>query len=501
MKSSKRQASSGRSLVFLMLAALLLLALVFVGFGARIDRLIAESVHHRIEEYASQQRTYISTVLESRYALLDAFAEYFSTEPLNSQSTFNRLSRSLMQAGDFDHVLVIDKDGGYRISSGESGHGSDSFGRQLLLSEPRSISRPFRAFYHNNEQCVLLSVPLTDADGAPAGMLCASYTTQRFARMLLEESYREDSFSMLTDAQGNLLFSSSRDHLFIPDQETAEDLRVVPSSTFFSEEEAQAVRASMALRENNLYTIEHSGVGYVIVQTPLDQNNWILFCMLPTDSLAADYTAITQLRHLQLLVVCLILSATAMALIAGLLRSHRALRRENTMLSVRAKTDSMTGLLNQATTSSTISSELRINADGLLLLIDLDDLKGINDTLGHPIGDRAILILSGLMQEIFTQAKVIGRIGGDEFMIYLSSPGPREEVRRQILNMQEEMQRTMAQIAGQEAGVSLRCSVGAAYARPGDDYDSLYRRADIALYHVKRHGKDGCAFFSDTKNL
>ena len=465
MKGSSMRSTSHRQIFWLLFAAMILMGGVFLFFGAKIDQLIDVSTHTRIEEYATQQRSYINAVLDARYALLTSYSTYFGEELIEKEQEFDKLCRSLLLAGDFDHVLLIDKDGNYRVNTGERGTGSDPIGRQMLLSREQAISRPFRAFYNNNELCVLLSVPLSDAEGYPAGMLCCSYSAQHFGRMLLQQNYRDNAFSLLTDAQ------------------------------------SKAVRASMTLRENNLYTVNHDNMEYVVVQTPLEQNDWFLFCMVPTISLAADYHFITTLRHVQMGIIITLLLLCAIAILAILLQDYTRLRKENKLLTVRAETDSMTGLLNQATTSSTISEELSQHADGLLLLVDVDNLKGINDTLGHPVGDRAILILSELMQRIFSTAKVIGRIGGDEFMIYLNNPGSRDEVRAQILTLQRDMYHDMLAVVGPNATLSLRCSVGAAYARVGDDYDTLYRRADIALYHVKRHGKDGYAFFSDTKNL
>ncbi|MBR2943205.1 MAG: diguanylate cyclase [Clostridia bacterium] len=482
----------------LMLAALMLISFVFLYFGSMIDTEIEIHTRKHIEEYATQQKTYISEVLESRYSLLNAFATHFQDELLEDTDEFCELVHTLLLTSDFDHILTIDRDGYFRIDTGEFGQGTNDAGRQVLLSSEESLSRPFSAFFHNDELCVLLSVPLHDEAGQPTGMLCAAYTAQRFGRLLLQENYRDSAYSLLTDANGQLLFSSSSDNLFIPDQSSDQEKRMVPSPTFFDEKSSAAVRESMARREDNLYTVSHSGVDYVVVQTPLEQNNWLLFCMTPTDSIAANYVFITELLRMQMVAIIAIIIVAAIVVILMLMRDWRRLRRENTVLSVRAKTDSMTGLLNQATTSSTISAELLEHAgEGLLLLIDLDNLKSINDTMGHPIGDRAILLLSELMQRIFSDAKVIGRIGGDEFMIYMSRPGSREEVRAQILQLQEDMRHSLISRADMPKEVPLHCSIGVAYARAGDDYHSLYSRADIALYHVKRRGKDGYSFFED----
>ena len=122
----------------------------------------------------------------------------------------------------------------------------------------------------------------------------------------------------------------------------------------------------------------------------------------------------------------------------------------------------------------------------------MDNLKDINDTHGHPIGDRAILTLTEQLRAIFPNADAIGRIGGDEFMIFLRGVGSEAQARAQL----ETLRQRLVQ-ASQNKRATLRCSVGGAFVRPGEDYASLYRRADEALYYVKRNGRDGYAFYKD----
>ena len=479
-----------------MLASLLLLSSVFFAFGNRINSQIEKSTHQRIEEYAEQQKAYISAVLSFRHSLLSAVSACYGDTLLHSEADFQKQADTLMLAGDFDHILTIDLDGNYRLNTGETGQGSDPVGRQMMLDDEQSISPPFRAFFHDDALCVLFSVPLRNQSGERTGMLSASYTAQRFARMLLHEYNRASAFSLLTDEEGNLLFSSSEDNLFIPDSDSPAEQRLVPSPTFFSDADSAVIRASMARREDNLYTVNHNGIDYVVVQTPLEQNNWLLFSMVPTAILAEDFAYITRLHHMQLIFISLILAALAAALLLLMLRDWRRLHRENSSLALRARTDSMTGLLNQGTTSESITAELHAHmGEGMLLLLDIDNLKQINDTMGHPVGDRTILVLSDLMREVFSDASVIGRIGGDEFMIFLSKPRSREDVREQIQTLQDKLKQTMKSELLSE--ITPYFSIGAAYAKPGDDYTSLYRRADVALYHVKRHGKDGHCFFED----
>ena len=477
------------------LAALLLIAAVFLSFGALINEQISVSTRERIETYAARQKSYISAVLDSRFSLLRSFSMFLGEEIVNDKEQFECLSRSLCEAGDFDHVLFITGDGRYRIDTGASGKGYNDAGRAALLASDASISPPFRAFYQNDELCVLLSVPVEDADGVSVGLLCVSYTAQQFVRLLLQDTYRDEALSMLTDAEGNLLFSSGQKRLYIPEPEDEQERSVVPSSMFFDGVQSQAIRDSMARREDNYYTFGYAGEDYVLVQTPLDHNGWLLFCMVPQQALVSDFAGITRLRHAQIISIMLIITLSSLLMIGMLMRDRRALREENSALSLRAKTDAMTGLLNREATRAIIETALSGGQPGaLLLLLDMDNLKDINDTLGHPIGDRAILMLTEQLRAIFPNADAIGRIGGDEFMIFLREAGSEAQARAQL----ETLRNRLVQ-ASQGKRATLRCSVGGAFARPEEDYDSLYRRADDALYAVKRNGRDGYAFYKDVR--
>ena len=483
------------------LAALLLIAAVFLSFGALINKQIDVSTRERIETYAARQKSYISAVLDSRFSLLRSFSMFLGEELINDRTEFDRLSASLCEAGDFDHVVFITEEGYFRVDTGVHGRGGNNAGRAALLASEASISAPFRAFYQDDELCVLLSVPVENGAGEAVGLLCVSYTAQRFGRMLLQDSYRDEALSMLTDAEGNLLFSSGQERLYIPEPEDAQERRVVPSSTFFDGAKSQAIRDSMARREDNCYTFIHAGTDYVLVQTPLDHNGWLLFCMVPQQSLVSDYAGITRLRHAQIISIMQIIMLSSLMMIGMLMREHRALREENSALSLRATTDAMTGLLNREATRAIIETALAGGQPGpLLLLLDMDNLKDINDTHGHPIGDRAILVLTEQLRAIFPNADAIGRIGGDEFMIFLREAGSEAQARAQLETLRQRLvQASQTSQVSQGKRTTLRCSVGGAFARPGEDYASLYRRADEALYHVKRNGRDGYAFYKDVR--
>jgi len=170
-------------------------------------------------------------------------------------------------------------------------------------------------------------------------------------------------------------------------------------------------------------------------------------------------------------------------------------KREKTLLELCAKSDMMTGLLNKATTEDLISlsiSDGRNQTDALLIL-DVDNLKLINDTLGHAEGDKAILAVAETLKSHFRSTDIIGRVGGDEFMVFLRNIGNESRLRNSLVTLVQKLSRIRI---GENCDVMLHASIGAVVSTGEDSFETLYRKADKAMYFVKRSGKNDYAFYS-----
>ena len=173
-----------------------------------------------------------------------------------------------------------------------------------------------------------------------------------------------------------------------------------------------------------------------------------------------------------------------------------AIQEAQLAISHRADYDAMTGLLRRGSGIEQIKQRLSSLTEkgGILILLDLDDLKGINDTLGHAQGDRAIAGISETLIGHFRKDDILVRLGGDEFMVFLS--GAAQSVSSVALAMSNLLKKLAGISIGDNNERCIHCSAGCAVQLPGeDDFEALYRRADIALYHVKRNGKNNFSFF------
>ncbi len=162
----------------------------------------------------------------------------------------------------------------------------------------------------------------------------------------------------------------------------------------------------------------------------------------------------------------------------------------------KAERDGLTGLYNKMTTEALIRKCLEGSEQHpcALLIIDLDNLKTINDSQGHDHGDRAIRLIGETLRAQFRQNDIVGRIGGDEFAVFLGHCGTETWLHSTLLTLMKKL--TTIRL-GDQGQLPLRCSIGVVTGASGtDDFATLYKRADRALYHVKRNGKNDFAFYT-----
>lgn len=167
-------------------------------------------------------------------------------------------------------------------------------------------------------------------------------------------------------------------------------------------------------------------------------------------------------------------------------------RRELEMIRDAAR-DGMTGALNKAAFIRQAASELtKTLTQAAFIMIDVDHFKNINDTCGHPTGDRVLISIAGILRDAFGPGAVTGRLGGDEFAVFIPQAPEHDDLCRQLTHMMTSIRQIELR---KEDQVAVTCSVGIAMCHSGSDIDQIYRDADTALYRAKHSGKNRFAFY------
>lgn len=167
-------------------------------------------------------------------------------------------------------------------------------------------------------------------------------------------------------------------------------------------------------------------------------------------------------------------------------------------LETKASYDMLTGVLNKASFQEQVSHIINHSAlqhRHALFFIDLDGFKGVNDTLGHSFGDFLLKTVGERLKKVVRGHDLIGRVGGDEFVVFLESCGDALQLKRRADFMLSALRE-----AYEQDGVtaSARGSIGiAVFPQDGTNYEILYENADKALYQSKEKGKDIATLYSE----
>jgi diguanylate cyclase (GGDEF)-like protein len=173
-------------------------------------------------------------------------------------------------------------------------------------------------------------------------------------------------------------------------------------------------------------------------------------------------------------------------------------RRSEAETSKLARHDGLTGLPNRTMMRATLDEALANAAERrqgcALMMIDLDRFKQVNDTLGHPTGDKLLKKVARRLVEVIGGEGRVGRLGGDEFEAILPGSGEEGQLARLAARLIEAVSKPY-RVDGHE--ITIGTSVGIAVARPGKAYaEGLIRDADLALYAAKADGRGTFRFFA-----
>lgn len=183
--------------------------------------------------------------------------------------------------------------------------------------------------------------------------------------------------------------------------------------------------------------------------------------------------------------------------IIDLVHLQKKLANEVVEKTIEAQTDGLTGMLNKVTAENDIA-EILPKEDGMLLMIDMDNFKQVNDIYGHDMGDRVLVKFAELLKAGLKEDDLSGRIGGDEFIAFCKGVKSEEIIREMTGLLNDKFLAFAKEIMGPDMEIPLGISIGAVRVpEHGRDYEDVRKKADDALYATKRSGKHSVSFYTN----
>lgn len=468
MRSSK--ARHIRSAIVL-IVVIILLSAVFLIFRDRLNFKLRNNEEQHLIESANTVSEVFYTKLDDQLTMLESQARYFQSIDLTDYNAMKHTILSTKGIGGFKNIGVANSSGATINYNGTSSGNIYLSGYYQEAMQGKNAISESTITDENGDEVLVLAVPIMK-DGKAVGVIYGTFTKDTIDSIIDSISVSKSASSFVVNSEGKILAHSTGGEIDDTDEELSQ---VIPNEKLPADDKAKTV-----------YYSDH-GEKHIAEMVPIGLHDWYFITILPE-------TTVTDLTDEITVYVGLVVAAVAVIFLIILLHISSLLRRTD-MISEKASNDSLTKILNKEAFRTRFCQEMDKDKGGLaMFIIDLDDFKSVNDTLGHVMGDKVLIDTADTISEIFGSRDNVGRIGGDEFSSLLRFGGDIDKITVAAERVCKEMNRTYS---AHGASVNISVSVGiAVYPSGGRDYEELYRNADKALYKAKGSGKNKYSLYS-----
>lgn len=339
------------------------------------------------------------------------------------------------------------------------------------------------------EEAILIIIPLKES---VMRNILLFYPMERVKTMIKPGAdFEGEAFSALINIDGAIIQQSDGESAFLKDGNLWENVPNTYKSV------VTKAKVQIMNHTSGCLAAVSGAEERTLVYASVYTNEWALVVGVNqqyVNKKQMEYWHQTSKMLYQLLAVILFFFAIFVAIyIIGKKRSEE----NDRLLREKADTDLLTGLNNKLATERKIKSYMEENPNSLAMMfvLDIDNFKKINDTMGHVFGDEVLRNLGRQVGSVFRATDIIGRTGGDEFTIFLKflkdDSNTLKEAQK-LANFFKDF------TTGEYVKYTATASIGAAvFPAHGSDFESLYKSADKALYKAKQRGKNQLAFYDD----
>lgn len=464
---------------------------VTAGFSASIKQEGVQNYQNKIETTTKEQAESISASILKLEAVAEAMIDVIHTNNLAGFGAADVLG-PMIEYSDAYMALLIDEGGKATNDQGRSfGASSLSYYNNL-----KGLSHKGLAYIYDDEIVgnPAFIIKMKIDEGSDRFVLLYYSIDADAVKELTGVGHDGESASacVITDLQGTIITPVNMPEEYESGTIFWSDLGAGNNASTI-----KRVRSKVQTRSSGSFEANISGKSCIVAYTPIPNANLMLMVSYDRALInKAENTKIAsstkRLTYTIALVVVFLIVVTIINIIDII--SGSKVKDE---LRDKADTDQLTGLRNKIATERDIKEYMAENPNslGVMFLIDIDNFKKINDTMGHAFGDEVLRELGKNIGINFRVSDIIGRTGGDEFMVFLKSL-------KEDANTLREAQKLIYFFRHFQVGdyvkYSVTASIGAAvFPDHGSDFETLYKAADAAVYKSKKRGKNQLSFYDD----
>lgn len=464
---------------------------VFGSFKANIKQSASEEYENGLVSATEDYATNIYNSIEESESIGSAVAELFSAANVGGQALAVGLDGIVKHSNAY-MAIACENDGKGINNSGEKVDISTKPYYSTILGDASSKTYNFVSNdVFTNESAVVVTVPIPDSNASVLVFYPVNINSLRRI-VTVEKDYDSGAYTMIADADGSILVSTN----LTPGYASGTNIW---DSLLSENAEASVRRVKTKSQSGNsgFFLAEANKMPSIICYAPIPGTDKVLLIIYNQKNCDRTIEKITkgsmkQLTLVAVLIVLFILTVTVMNVTQIYVNN-----KSKEDLQEKADNDQLTGLKNKIATEREIKEYMEMYPDtiGMLFLIDIDNFKKINDTMGHAFGDEVLREIGRNIGVNFRVSDVIGRVGGDEFMVFLKN---LKEDANTIREAQKLIYFFRHFQVGDYVKYSVTASIGAAvFPAHGTDFESLYKSADAAVYKSKKRGKNQLSFYDD----
>ena len=460
-------------------------------FLVKVQNSIDTNSQNIMTSTVSHQSDHVLSILQIHYGFLNSIADKMGKSSSLLSDDNMKFLVSMAENTDFERTALIEADGTAHYDNGAEKNVAKRRYFQEAMQGKETLSDPLESSI-DQEMRVILGVPVYH-NGNIIAVLGGSYNVTALSRMLFNDVFDDSGYSLIINQNGEII-AYDGDPAYHNITYGANFFKFHERQNFLSDDTLKMIRQDFNNEKDGtvrLQTVSTSDAAQYLSYTRLGINGWMICYVIPVADAQDSYDFIKSDESI-LLGIFLIL---VLLLVLYIIRTNR---KQNEELIRTSELDGLTGAYNKRATEAYINKILTQMPDekGTFVILDVDKFKDVNDRYGHAAGDTVLHELAKTFFRHFRKDDIIGRIGGDEFVIYMRNIESKEIASARVKNLIENVRSLPFE---EMNGNHVTISVGIAFVpEAGNCYMDLYKNADTALYETKQNGKDGYHVYMGT---